>query len=319
MASGINPKSSPRKQQHFGVKITLIVVVIIALSQGLGTFLSVLSFEEIYLKALISKYEVLGKDLQRQIQQAVKFGKPLDLFLGMDRLVEPLFLQAEELSDVIIFDPVGKTLFSFNKVQLVIAKGAVDEKEHPRGKVLLNKMEQRQPFPFQYLEAIQGDESLIQQHQGKYYILFSIKPRLGVLKGYLGLAFNSALLDKKKKELIRRSLNKLLIALFPTTVLVVLLIRFVFVRPAQHQVEQASATFENKEDVLPNSGLTESSEEILTLQLSITDFMTRTLEIKREVLRNLESLESKMQDRPYPSHVIRLMKKILTGSPHEDV
>ena len=87
----------------FRGKIILIVVGILSLSYSLGMFLSVLSFEKIYLKALTSKYEILGKDLKHKIETALKFGKRLDGFVGMENLVKPLYAQSEDISE--IFNP----------------------------------------------------------------------------------------------------------------------------------------------------------------------------------------------------------------------
>jgi hypothetical protein len=311
--------STGRTRQRFGLKITLIVVLIIALSQGLGTFLSVLSFEKIYLKALLSKYEVLGKDLQRQIQQALRFGKPLDLFLGMDRLVEPLFKQAEELSDVFVLSHEGQVLFTFNRVRFVIARGTVDEKEYPRGKVLLSEQDTKRPFPLQYLDELQEEESLIRIHDGKYYVIFPIKPMQGDLKGYLGLAFNSSMLDRKKGDLIRRSISKLLLAILLTAVSVALLIHFAFVGPGRRQVAQASDSLEPPGGLPLDSTSGRSPAEVLEVQLSIADYISWTRDVKKEVSQDLEVLKTEVQGQKFPLHIILLMKKILQGGSHEDL
>ncbi|MBW1800153.1 MAG: hypothetical protein JRJ85_05420, partial [Deltaproteobacteria bacterium] len=95
----MNAYHAQKDRRGFGGRIILIVLAVITLSQVLGTFLNVLSFEKFYLEALTSKYEILGKDLKRKIEQALKIGKPLDRLLGVDGLVEPLFRQSDDLKE----------------------------------------------------------------------------------------------------------------------------------------------------------------------------------------------------------------------------
>lgn len=311
-------RHSPRPG-GFGGKIILMVLVIVAVSQGLGTFLSVLSFEDIYLKALISKYEILGKDLNRQIEQALKFGKPLDRFLGMDRLVAALFRRADELGEVSVFDPDGRPLFCFKKAETVMARMVVDDKDESRGRVLLDHEEPLSFLSMEGLDDPQGTWPVVRVSRGRYHLVFPIQVSFSGLQGYLELAFDRSILDAKKWELVRRSLAKLLIAVALTWIAVALLIRFLFVNPARRQAERSEVLlFETGGEGPVAEDSRPVSEEILRVRRAIEGYMALTVEVRTEVSARLEHLEHTLPDGHPDTHVIRLMKDALSGEDHED-
>jgi len=306
----------PAVRRGFSGKIILIVLTIIALSQALGTFLSVLSFEEIYLETLISKYEILGKDLNRRIEQALKFGKPLDRFLGMDRLAETLFRRADELAEVSIFDKAGRPLFSFQKAQAVMARVTVDDSDDARGRVLLDRGEPVRPRSTEGLAEREGPWPRIHLDQGRYRLLFPIKAPFSGLQGYLELAFDRSVLDARKWALVRRSLAKLLVAVALTGIAVALLIRFLFVIPARRQSERVEAALFERRDESPQNGPPSGaarpvSEEMLHLQQALEGYMALTEEARREVLEKLRALERTLPESDPSTNMVRLMKETL--------
>lgn len=303
----------------FGGKIILMILVIVAVSQALGTFLSVLSFEDIYLKALISKYEILGKDLNRQIEQALKFGKPLDRFLGMDRLVAALFRRADELGEVSVFDPDGRPLFCFKKAETVMARMAVHDEDDSRGRVLLEHEEPPASLSTEGLDDLQETWPVVRLSRARYHLVFPIQVSFSGLQGYLELAFDRSILDTKKWELVRRSLAKLLIAVALTGIAVALLIRFLFVNPARRQAKRSEALlFETGGEVPAGGELKPVSEEILRVQRAVEEYVAFTVEVRNEVSADLERLEQTLPEDDTTVHVIRLMKDALSGEGHED-
>jgi hypothetical protein len=302
----------------FGGRIIIIVLSIIILSQVLGTLLSVLSFEKVFLKALTYKYEILGRDLKRKIEQALKFGKPLDRFLGMDRLAKPLFRLSDDLDEIFISNSSGKIFFTFERVEFVVAKGAVDEGFHREGKILLGDFEVKKSFPAKELFDWEEKGSVIRLYQGRYHVMFPIIPRYGGQKGILGLVFNKSVVDEKKKELISSSRNKLTAAVVLTAVAVALLIRFLFVAPVRRQIGHAgdlmgrtSATAKKKKTEVP--------EEVLDVQLNMADFITQTQLAKKELKENLDDLEQAIDDKSATFHTVKLMKEILKGKEDEGI
>jgi hypothetical protein len=304
-------------RQRFGVKIVLLVLAVIGASQALGTFLSVLSFEDVYLEALLSKYEILGTDLNRKIEQAMKFGKPLDRLLGMDEMAEELFRRAEELEEASVFDSAGRPLFSFQRVEFVVARGVVDEAARGRSKVLLGDEEELETRYTGDLEEFHGPWPRVRLAGGKYRLVFPIKPPFGSRQGYLELAFGKSVVDAKTWELVRRSVTKLIAAIALTGLAAALLIRFLFVGPARRQVgDMETALFGDGE--APDPGSPEAAQEIRQVQRSLEAYISMTADARDEVRRGLEGLERSPEENPHAARVLRLMKQVLRGETHGD-
>lgn len=76
----------------FQTKIFLSTLIILISTLILNSVLSISSFENIYVKSLISTFETGGKNLKRKIEQSLKFGKPLDKYQGMDQLLQDFMI-----------------------------------------------------------------------------------------------------------------------------------------------------------------------------------------------------------------------------------
>ena len=73
---------------NFNLKIIFVTLAILILSLLLNSFLSIASFEKVYVASLISTTEIAGANLKVKIEQSLRFGKPLDRFKSMDNLLE---------------------------------------------------------------------------------------------------------------------------------------------------------------------------------------------------------------------------------------
>ena len=314
----MNAYHAQRDRRGFGGRIILIVLAVITLSQVLGTFLNVLSFEKFYLEALTSKYEILGKDLKRKIEQALKIGKPLDRLLGVDRLVESLFRQSDDLNEIFILDNNGRVLFTFEKVEFVVARGAVDEEEYPRGKVLLGHSDTKKTYPAGALMENKETGSVLRLYQNKYYIMFPIIPRFGGRKGTLGLVFSKSVLEDKKREMIRNARNKLGIAVVATALVVGFMIRFLFIATARRRVDSITGSIDDQR-FIESSGDMEVPEEIQEVQLRIADFMGQIDDVKRELDKGLDELHPQTRENTTAGYDIEIMKRILQRKKHDEI
>jgi len=86
MTPAINEK---RKNSSFlKTKIIVGAAFLLILALGFNSLLTSSSLEKLYVESLASSYQVFGKDLQIKLETALRFGKKLEKFIGMEALLE---------------------------------------------------------------------------------------------------------------------------------------------------------------------------------------------------------------------------------------
>ncbi|MDA8135503.1 MAG: MFS transporter [Desulfobacteraceae bacterium] len=75
---------------RLSLKSRLIVntLVILTLALGFNAMLTLNSLEKFYVESIASQYSVVGKDLKRNIERSLGFGKSIENFVGMDKILE---------------------------------------------------------------------------------------------------------------------------------------------------------------------------------------------------------------------------------------
>ena len=295
----------------FRGKIILIVVGILSLSYSLGMFLSVLSFEKIYLKALTSKYEILGKDLKHKIETALKFGKRLDGFVGMENLVKPLYDQSEDISEIFLADEQGNNIFFSGKAEFIVAGGSTVT-DAGSVKILGRSINADKTLPANSLFDLNAKNTVIREHEGKYYLMIPIMPPFGGNKGILGISFSKSVVNDKKAALFREFRNKLIFSILLTALLVWLLIEFFFIKPASRMVLKATEEiFEN-----PSSAKTGSAcvpPEVEEIHNQISEGLIYIRQSRKELDMNLSRLENILSADESAVNEIRFMREIIDG------
>lgn len=304
-------KKSLKKIIGFRSKIILIVVGILSLSYSLGMFLSVLSFEKIYLKALTSKYEILGKDLKHKIETALKFGKRLDSFVGMENLVKPLYGQSEEISEIFLADKEGNNIFFSGKAEFIVARGSTVT-DDDTVKIISHSFNADKILPASRLFDWNVKSTVIREHEGKYYLMIPILPPFGGNKGILGIAFSKSVVDGKKAELIKAFSYKLIFSILLTSLLVGLLIEFFFIKPAKRMISKATEEiFENPSSTkIVSAGVPPEVEEI---HKQISEGLVYIRQSRKELNMNLHQLENLLADNEPAANEIRFMREIIDG------
>ena len=304
-------KKSLKKIIGFRGKIILIVVGILSLSYSLGMFLSLLSFEKIYLKALTSKYEILGKDLKHKIETALKFGKRLDGFVGMENLVKPLYGQSEDISEIFLADEEGNNIFFSGKAEFIVASGSTVT-DAAAINIISHSFNANRTLPVSRLFDWNAKSTVFREHEGKYYLMIPIMPPFGGNKGILGIAFSKSVVDEKKAVLIRAFRNKLIFSILLTAFLVGLLIEFFFIKPASRMVAKATEEiFEN-----PSSTKTGSAgvpPEVEEIHKQISEGLVYIRESRKDLNMNLCQLENLLAGNEYAADEIRFMREIING------
>ena len=74
---------------HTHVKRNLILGALILLITALffNALLTISSLEKLYVESIVSKYCLIGKDLQRNLEKSLKYGKNIQKFIGIDLLL----------------------------------------------------------------------------------------------------------------------------------------------------------------------------------------------------------------------------------------
>ena len=63
-------------------------IVLLILALGFNALLTYGSLEKLYIESIVASYQVVGKDLQRKLEQSLRFGKSIQRFIGMNNLLE---------------------------------------------------------------------------------------------------------------------------------------------------------------------------------------------------------------------------------------
>jgi hypothetical protein len=294
----------------FGLRIIVIVLSILAATQALGTYLSLLSFEKIYIRTAASKYEILGKSLKRKIEQSLKMGKSIDNFVGMGRLAAPLYQQLPDLDEIFIADSDGKLIFSSGKAQVIMARSLSDIGDS-NSEIISGHYQMPDSVPLDSLFDWDAFRPMLRPFGDRYYVMLPIDVSVDRQKAALGLVFNRSSLEASKIELLRSARFKLIVSIITTAILIGLLIRYLFIKPARQFMRNMSDTLFREYHHYGMANNTHIPEELLEINLNIADFVNQVYAFKREAAEILDQLSIvAAPDSTTTSHILQ-MKHIL--------
>lgn len=120
--SGSNAQSKsigpPAVRTYFSsvpVRITLFVTGTLLGALFLNMALSILTLEKIYSKSLLSEYSVIGRYHIRKIERSLGFGKTLQKFTGMPKLIKAFQKNNPGITDIYIYSAQKDPLFHLNQ------------------------------------------------------------------------------------------------------------------------------------------------------------------------------------------------------------
>jgi predicted MFS family arabinose efflux permease len=99
--------SSPRGKFRF----LFIAISILVFGQTLIAALTVNSLEKVYLETFVSNINIFENYFKQKVENALRFGKPLDKFLGIETLMAEFQDLHPEIHNIVIFDADGKVLY----------------------------------------------------------------------------------------------------------------------------------------------------------------------------------------------------------------
>lgn len=297
---------------NFTWKIIFIAITLLAASQVLGTLISVSTFETLLLKTLTTKYEILGNDLKRKIEHALKFGKRLDQFIGMDKLIAPVYHQTEDIDEIFLFDQKGTLFFSSKRTSSQQRSGDATQKNQPDNTFLVDSTRKQINLPVQTIARLTETEQRTVVHDRRYYVLFPITPALGSRPGVLALSFHQSILDHQKHMLMKSAGKKLLLSLAVTAFILGSVIHLFFTRPSRRQAEQLIRHIQTRTFDSNNGQQTEGCS-LFQVYDPIAAFLAETQEAEKTLGHTLRELHKLIPDRPVLDS-IHQMQLVLKGT-----
>jgi len=172
-----------------GACLLLVLIVL-----GFSTWLNIASFKKNYVSSLVAGYTVAGSECRRNIEYAVKYGKPLANFYGMKELLREVKENAPDIEDVGLILPDGNFAYDL--------EGAVKNKTVPP------KIKSKVDF-----NSAAADLAYVtERYEGKYYLFLPVRDRDSEWIGSLSLVFDESIVDSRSSEYMRRNLRAMFMA-----------------------------------------------------------------------------------------------------------
>ncbi|MTI81656.1 MAG: MFS transporter [Firmicutes bacterium] len=182
----INVKSK-RVNILFLLSAILLIVIVLGFTGGIN----IASFHKNYSNSLISSYAVSGKETVRKIEYAVKYGKPLDVFYGMEDLLAEKFNESSDLGEVQVVLPNGKIIYDHS--------GSVEDKQI--SSEIRKKISQEMRNQLSLPNGETGYASVL--HQGEYHLFIPIMDTQNNRAGWIGsvdLVFDKEVINKQTNK-----------------------------------------------------------------------------------------------------------------------
>ncbi|MBK5245960.1 MAG: MFS transporter [Peptostreptococcaceae bacterium] len=186
-----------------GAVFGIIVIVL-----GFTAVLNILSYKQNYEDSLIRSYSLAGKEAVKKIEYAVKYGKPLDRFFGMQDLLSEIKEYLPEIENCFVILPDGKMAYDL--------QGSVSNKA--LGEEMLKRIEKAS------IDSTKDYVSI--SEKGMQHIFISIHTQSGELAGKLDIVFDTSIVEYKINTYIKRLVIYLSILSLISIVLIVFLYNF---------------------------------------------------------------------------------------------
>lgn len=118
----------PTPQANYKVKFVLMTLGVLILAEAFLLGLGVISFKNNQLAFYTSHMKVYSEDFSENISMALRFGKDLDKFLGMDEMMAGMVKSSGRIDNVEIFSEKGDRLYSHDPAaEMTDVKGLTRE------------------------------------------------------------------------------------------------------------------------------------------------------------------------------------------------
>ncbi len=205
------------------IKTIVLTLTILIVTLLLNSVLSLASFEKIYVKTLISIYEMAGKNLKKKIERSLRFGKPLDRFQGMDILLKELIKKEPEIARADIVSAAGKIMY------------------HTIGNQNIDKVI---PFDISAFDKNKEKPASTQLIDGMYWISLPLYDGSDTLVALLRLSFSREIVYAELKNMALESLDALWVIMLVTSMSLVFFLWLFIIRPIKQAIKAVSDMLE---------------------------------------------------------------------------
>lgn len=159
----------------FVISSILLILIVIGFTGGLN----IASFKKNYTDSLVNTYAVSGGETVRKIEYAVKYGKPLSNFYGIDELLSKKHRDHPDLAEVQIVLPDGTILYT---------------KEGSEGNLSLDTV-----VTDQVIFTDDSEPFLSVKSEGNYHVFLPLHDRNFTWIGSLNLVFSEQSVNEETK------------------------------------------------------------------------------------------------------------------------
>lgn len=167
-----------KKYIKLRVSLLIVSVFLILIILGFAGEVDIASFKGNYTESLVASYSVKGTDPVRKIEYALKYGKPLANFYGINEILSEAKEDSPEITDVRIIMPDGTVAYSLGK-----------ENSNVKASEEIRK------FAFSGTDYKNGKNYITSG--GKYNIIIPIKDRNKVQVGAMNMVLDESALQNK--------------------------------------------------------------------------------------------------------------------------
>ncbi len=172
-----------RKVRSVFITVTFFFIVVVL---GFTGELNITAFKKTYTNSILSSYTVVGGQTVRKIEYAVKYGKQLTNFYGMESLLAEVKQGSPNIEEVFVVLPGGTVVYSLSS--------AGTDNNLPReitGQVSFNRQGSSQSY-----------KSIL--YAGKYHTFIPIRDRQNHWIGSLDITFNEAVINARSDQYMQQ-------------------------------------------------------------------------------------------------------------------
>ncbi len=194
-------------RQRMLLLFTALAVLLTLVVLGFSGWLNLLSFKKNHAASLVAGYAVVGGETRREIEYAVRYGKPIGNFYGMQELLKKTAAYSPELENVRLVLPEGRVLDALERQEegSILPPAIVGKFDFSQGK----------------------SDYLYLLHEGRYHVALPIRDRQNNWIASLELIFSAAGVEAEAERQTGPIIRLMLLIAAAATVSLGVLLRLV--------------------------------------------------------------------------------------------